>query len=127
MYTDMYKTDFANVPCFQCKSNCKQVIKFTRGDTLFLNFTIQDLDLMDPTATISIIFYNYEFDIVHQETFYVTELNDLTMHYMLDAEPAKEIFSKGLYYCGLLHRHISEGYEVVKTLLNPTQCKIDVL
>lgn len=61
------------------------------------------------------------------EVFYVTEVKEPVLHYMLDACPASKIFRPGLYYCGLTHRHIDEGYEIIKTIVNPNEFIINVI
>ena len=126
MYTDMYQTEFNNLKHFDCRQ-LPQKICWKYGDTVFLNFELQNIDIQDPTASLCITFYNYEFEPVHMEVFYVTEVKEPVLHYMLDACPASKIFRPGIYYCGLTHRHIDEGYEIIKTIVNPNEFIINVI
>lgn len=129
MYNDMYETEFCNT-CIYCGntfSREQQKAYWSYGDTVLLNFDIAGIDLTDETASIRIIFYDYEFKPIYCEEFYVTEFEEPTIHYILDACQSSKTFKRGVYYCGLKHRYITGGYEVIKTIVNPQSFQLTVV
>lgn len=125
MYTDMYQTQFDEICCFS-KTGATEIC-WKYGDTVFINFQFQGIQLKNNESQITITFYNSEFEEVYTETFLGDILSEDTLNYTLDSETAKLTFKPGIYYCGVRVAYINEGTSIVKTVVNPNKFKICVI
>lgn len=147
MYENMYK-DYSN-QCFRyhypisfdCRNKAYLYITsplkaiWCYGDQVPITFTLWDRDPEDEedipeyleNKTITINFYNFRRELIHQVEFVP---NDVQMdeekyyiEYILDSETSKLIFTSGVYYCGMT---LTDQQDQVETLLFYDRCMIEV-